>query len=160
RVAAREAGERSLRQQGTCGRGGGRTREGARLEFKERNTRSPGRGPVRQLMRERLAPCAILATAALAGCARAELPMGCPPDPNPPQLAAVIPAPGSSAERLSEVVFRFDEVVAERPAGGSLDALVIISPRDGSPRVRWRRNAITVRPRGGWRPATTYSVTL
>lgn len=124
------------------------------------DTRRPGRCTVWGVMRAPHARGAALAVAALAACARPEIPMGGPPDPEPPQLARVTPAPGSTAERLSEVVFQFDEVVAERPAGGSLESMVIISPRDGDPRVRWRRSAITARPRTGWRPNTTYSVTL
>lgn len=58
-------------------------------------------------------------------------------------------------------VFRFDEVVAERPAGvTSLDQLFLVSPREGVPSVDWKREAVTVRPRKGWRANTTYVVTL
>jgi hypothetical protein len=58
-------------------------------------------------------------------------------------------------------IFRFDEVVSERPrTGASLADLVLISPMTGAPRVSWERNAIEVRPRNGWRANTTYTVTL
>jgi hypothetical protein len=59
------------------------------------------------------------------------------------------------------VLFRFDEVVAERPpASTTLSDLFLISPRDGAPNVSWHRSAIGVRPRGGWRPNTAYSVIM
>lgn len=50
-------------------------------------------------------------------------------------------------------------------AGGSgaaagLASLVDLSPSDGREQVSWRRTAIEVRPRGGFRPNTTYRVTL
>jgi hypothetical protein len=58
-------------------------------------------------------------------------------------------------------VFRFDEVVSERPRTGTqLADLFLISPATSAPRVDWERSAIQVRPRNGWRPNTTYTVTL
>ena len=46
--------------------------------------------------------------------------------------------------------------------GGSstLGSLVVLSPGDGRERVTWRRTAIEIEPRGGFRPNTTYRVTL
>ena len=103
--------------------------------------------------------CSLLAIAV--ACANEAAPVGGPPDPVPPQLLEITPESGRTVQRPSQVEFRFDEVVAERPSGApSLEALVMISPRDGDPRVRWRRNSITVRPRRGWRDSTTYVVTL
>jgi hypothetical protein len=59
------------------------------------------------------------------------------------------------------VVFRFDEVVSERPQGAAdLSQLFLISPWDGGPRVDWDRRAVAVRPREGWRPNTVYTVTM
>lgn len=103
----------------------------------------------------------VLLALLVSGCAREEAPIGGPPDPNPPRLLRITPESGSVVRRPSEVEFRFDEVVSERPAGvQSLEQLFIISPRDGDARVRWRREALTVRPRRGWRDSTTYSVTI
>src|SRR4029079_8676983 len=60
-----------------------------------------------------------------------------------------------------EVVFRFDEVVSERPAGApNLQQLFLISPRDGEPNVDWHRSEVTVRPRRGWRANTAYTITM
>jgi hypothetical protein len=59
------------------------------------------------------------------------------------------------------VVFRFDEVVSERPQGAAeLSQLFLISPWDGEPRVDWDRRAVAVRPRERWRPNTVYTVTM
>ena len=105
-----------------------------------------------------------LAIAALALGACAEVrggPPGGPEDHAPPKLVQVTPDTGRVNTKPKEVVFRFDETVSERPSGvNSLDALVILSPSDGVPRVSWHRKAITVRPRKGFRANTAYSVTL
>src|SRR5690606_15001781 len=64
------------------------------------------------------------------------------------------------------VTFQFDEVIDEgtRPnfgtGSGDLEALVLISPDSGVPRVRWRRQRIEVQPRDGWRRNTVYRVEL
>jgi hypothetical protein len=105
--------------------------------------------------------------AALLACARIEPPPGGPPDPAPPRLIATRP---DSFARLPEfhgsAEFVFDEVVSEggspnRGEGtGGLEKLVILSPSNRVPEVRWRRNRITVRPSEGWRPNRVYRVEL
>jgi hypothetical protein len=66
----------------------------------------------------------------------------------------------------SNVEFRFDEVVSEGGSpnfglgSGDLEKLVILSPSEGVPVVRWKRNHITVRPREGWRPNTVYRIEM
>jgi hypothetical protein len=62
--------------------------------------------------------------------------------------------------RVDQVEFRFDEVVGETMRGGDLTRAVLVSPSDGRVSVDWKRDAISVRPNGGWRPNTTYVVTL
>jgi hypothetical protein len=63
--------------------------------------------------------------------------------------------------RAKEVVFRFDEVIAETPrTGPDLRSAIIVSPRDGDPDVSWNHDAIAVKPRHGWRDSMTYVVTL
>lgn len=42
----------------------------------------------------------------------------------------------------------------------SLAVMFAISPSDGRERVRWRREAIEIEPRGGFRPNTTYRIAL
>ena len=95
------------------------------------------------------------------GCASPGMPPGGPPDVAAPQILAIVPDSGSVGVAPKEVIFRFDEVVSERPAGATtLDDLFLISPRDGSPEASWHRQAIGVRPRRGWRPNTPYTVIM
>lgn len=104
-----------------------------------------------------------LTVAVLAGfaCASPGMPPGGPPDVAAPELIAITPDTGRIGTRPREVIFRFDEVVSERPpAATTLADLFLISPRDGTPRVSWNRDEIAVRPRGDWRPNTTYTVTM
>jgi hypothetical protein len=103
----------------------------------------------------------LLALGALFACAQQGFPPGGPPDKVPPKLLKT--TPDSNARNVSEkeVDFQFDEVLSERPAGAtSLDALVLISPRDGAPRVGWHRSRISVRGHKDWKPNTTYVITL
>jgi hypothetical protein len=99
---------------------------------------------------------------ALAACASQAFPPGGPEDPDPPSLIGVVPDSGAvNVATDREVVFRFDEVVNERPSGvANLRDLVLISPRQGEPRVDWSRSSIGVRARGDWRESTVYTVTL
>ena len=103
----------------------------------------------------------MVAVLASAACASPGMPPGGPEDHVPPKLVSVSPDTNATNAKARGVTFRFDEVVSERPGSvQSLDNLVILSPSDGAPRVRWRRSAIQVRPRHGFRPNTTYTVTL
>lgn len=82
-------------------------------------------------------------------------------DTQAPQIVRIAPDSGRTGVTPRSVVFHFDEVVSERPAGvASLGALFLVSPRDGEPRVSWSRSEVAVRPRRGWRPNTAYTVTL
>lgn len=124
--------------------------------------------------------------AGVAACAQPGIPPGGPEDKAPPALVSVSPDTGSLNVRPKRVVLRFDEVINERSTpvvtgaagtaratvgvgGGSssgnqsastLGTLVVVSPGDGRERVSWRRTAIEIEPRGGFRPNTTYRVTL
>src|SRR5512141_1927251 len=94
-------------------------------------------------------------------CASPGIPPGGPVDTQAPKLLSVAPDSGQTGISPKAVVFRFDEVVSERPAGvASLDALFLISPRDGSPNVDWHRSEVAVRPRRGWKANTPYTVTM
>jgi hypothetical protein len=95
------------------------------------------------------------------GCASPGMPPGGPIDVTPPQLVAIIPDSGSVGVKPKEVIFRFDETVAERPPSvTTLGDLFLISPRDGVPEASWHRGAIGVRPTHGWRPNTPYTVIM
>ncbi|HVE79659.1 MAG TPA: Ig-like domain-containing protein, partial [Gemmatimonadaceae bacterium] len=108
------------------------------------------------------APARLTMLAALASaCASPGFPPGGPEDRDPPQLEATTPDSGALDVRPSRILFRFDEVVSERPSGAqNLNRLFLISPRDGEPRVDWDREVVRVRPRRGWRPNTTYTITM
>jgi hypothetical protein len=106
-----------------------------------------------------LAAAALLAVAL--GCASQGAPPGGAPDSAPPEVLQITPDTGAVNVKPPRVVFRFDEVVSERPQGApSLRDLFVISPRAGAPDVDWRRDAITVRARRGWRANTVYTVTM
>ena len=82
-------------------------------------------------------------------------------DTQAPQVVKIAPDSGRTGVTPREVVFRFDEVVSERPASAaSLNALFLISPRDGDPRVDWNRQEIAIRPRRGWKANTAYTITM
>lgn len=89
-----------------------------------------------------------------------QTPPGGPPDAEPAVLLRVTPETGAVNARPRSAVFQFNEVVAERQSVGKLADLFLISPADGAPSVDWDRERVEVRPRGGWRPNTTYTVTL
>jgi hypothetical protein len=95
------------------------------------------------------------------GCASPGMPPGGPPDTAAPQIVAIIPDSGSVGVRPKEVLFRFDEVVAERPPSvTTLADLFLISPRDGVPDVSWHRDAIAVKPAHRWLANTPYTVIM
>lgn len=99
---------------------------------------------------------ALAATAVGAACANIGMPPGGPTRTEPPRVIATSPDSGAVSFSGDRVVFEFDAIVNDR----DLESLVLISPRDGAPRVRWRRNRIEVRPRDEFRPNTAYSITL
>src|SRR5687768_12321612 len=74
----------------------------------------------------------------------------------PPVLTAVTPESGATNVRARGVMFEFDVVVNDR----DVDNYFLMSPREGTPRVIWRRDRVEVRPRREFRPNTAYSVTL
>jgi len=104
---------------------------------------------------------AAAAAVLLGACANIGSPPGGPTRTEPPRIVSITPDSGAVNVRAGEVTFAFDAVVSDRPASAaSLEALFLISPRDGTPRVSWERSRIEVRPRRGFRPNTAYSVTL
>lgn len=99
--------------------------------------------------------------AIFAGCASPGTPPGGPADTAAPVLLGILPDSGRTRVKPPAVIFHFDEVVSERPPGAtSLDQLFMISPRDGTPSVDWKRKDVTVKTSKGWRSNTTYVVTL
>lgn len=94
-------------------------------------------------------------------CASQGMPPGGPPDAEAPKLLSVTPDSGRTLVKGSAAVFKFDEVVSERPpATTTLGDLFVVSPRQGAPNVSWHRQSISVKPRKGWLPNTTYTVTM
>lgn len=117
---------------------------------------------------------ALLATGALivfaVACAQPGAPPGGPPDAELPVLLKVLPESNAVNVRTPAVVMQFDEVISERSAGAgvraagsgtnSLNSVLVLSPSDGRDEVVWRRTVLELRPRRGFRPNTTYRVTL
>ena len=129
------------------------------MDSAPRAARRQGQVAVRSVTFARVA--GVLGYATVAACASMETPPGGPPDAAPPALVRITPDTGAVNARPRAVVFRFDEVVSERPRSvTTLHDLFIISPTTGAPDVDWERDAITVRPPKGWLPNTTYTVTL
>jgi len=94
-------------------------------------------------------------------CAQPGMPPGGPPDIAAPQIIGITPDSGAVGVKPKEVLFKFDEVVSERPASvTSLSDLFVISPRDGVPDASWHRDAVGVKPTHGWRANTPYTVIL
>jgi hypothetical protein len=100
-------------------------------------------------------------------CARMEPPPGGPPDAVGPQLIRTFPDSFQVFQDFdSDVEFFFDEVISEggSPSQGTgtgdLERLVILSPTREVPKVRWRRDRITVRPDEGWQQDRVYRVEL
>ncbi len=99
--------------------------------------------------------------ALVASCANAGMPPGGPPDEAPPLVLSVTPKTMTTGAKLNDVEIRFDEVISETPRGAQdLRGLVFISPRAKDTEVGWHRNRITIRPKGGWKPNTVYSVQI
>ena len=102
-----------------------------------------------------------IAAASALGCAGASPPPGGPEDHAPPQLIRVAPDTNAVNVKAENVTFQFDETINDRGSGTQeLGRRFLISPSDGAPRVSWHRSRIEVRPRGGFRPNTAYSVSL
>jgi hypothetical protein len=104
---------------------------------------------------------AIALALAVSACASMEAPPGGPRDSTAPVIIRVIPDTNAVNSRGKYAIFEFDEVVSQQsPTGGDLQNLFLISPSAGAVVVEWGRDAIEVRPRAGWKPNTTYTVTL
>jgi Bacterial Ig-like domain len=100
-------------------------------------------------------------TVVAVACASMAAPPGGPEDRAPAEVVLIVPESGLVNFKRRVVEIRFNEVISDRGTGAAaLGQLVLISPRDGAPRTSYRRDAIAVRPRSGWRPNTTYMVTL
>ncbi|HEX3866661.1 MAG TPA: Ig-like domain-containing protein, partial [Gemmatimonadaceae bacterium] len=104
----------------------------------------------------------LIALLLVGGCASAGQPPGGPERHTPPEIVSITPDSGETNVKDKVVEFRFDEVVSDRSGsgGGMLDGLFLVSPRTGAPNVSWHRSRITVRPKGGFRANTAYSVTM
>ena len=109
----------------------------------------------------------LVAVAAALGCANIEPPPGGPPDQSPPFLVRTVPESlGVFPEFNGRVEFEFNEVVAEGQSpnlglgSGTLERLIVLSPTDRVPKISWRHDRVTVKPREGWQPNRVYRVEL
>ena len=112
---------------------------------------------------------AALTMTGLIACASVARPPGGPVDVDPPEVVSASIDTNATGVKAGKLEIRFNEVIAERPAvsggvGGpgpvTLEAIVLVSPRTGTPKVDWDREAISIEPRGGFRPNTAYRITL
>ncbi|HEX7918138.1 MAG TPA: hypothetical protein VF454_01990, partial [Gemmatimonadales bacterium] len=88
-----------------------------------------------------------LALCVIAACAKLGPPPGGPPDVDPPQMLTTRPdSIGIYPGFDGNVEFRFSETVSEgtQPnlgyGTGDLERLVLVSPSEGVPKVRWERS--------------------
>jgi hypothetical protein len=133
----------------------------------KRETRSAKSGPSFPLPASRFPnpirnpqSVAVVAAAGLMACASAQPPPGGPPDFTPPVIVSTMPDSGSIvAGWRNAAVIQFDEVIDER-SGGGLSKLVTLSPVPKQLSVDWKRTAIAIKPKGGWRDSVTYLITL
>lgn len=108
-----------------------------------------------------------LALLGIVACARMGPPAGGPEDKVAPLLIATVPdSTGAYPEWDRDVEFRFDEVVSEGGSPnigtgtGDLEKLILLSPSNAVPVVRWKRDRITVHPREGWKKDRVYRIEL
>ncbi|MGH7637625.1 MAG: Ig-like domain-containing protein, partial [Gemmatimonadaceae bacterium] len=96
-----------------------------------------------------------------AACASIGSPPGGPERTVPPALVSVTPDSGAVNVQLRNAVFEFDVVVNDRSGGaGGIQSLFLVSPSEGAPRIRWRREKVEVRPTDDFRPNTAYAITM
>ncbi len=119
------------------------------------------------MTRGRLAALASLGVLGAVACAKIEPPPGGPKDLLPPGLMATIPDSLAVLPDFSgDVEFVFNETVSEGGSPnmglgtGDLEKLIILSPTEKVPKVRWKRSRVTVRPAEGWQPNRVYRVQL
>ncbi len=100
-------------------------------------------------------------------CARLGAPPGGPEDKVPPKLLSTVPESlGVYPGWNRDVEFRFDEVISEGGSPnqglgtGDLEKLILVSPSNAVPVVRWRRDRITVHPKEGWKANRAYRIEL
>ncbi len=105
--------------------------------------------------------CNAMAVTALVACASPGLPPGGPERHTPPMITRLTPDTNALNVRARDLSIEYDEVISEHPANASsLNDLVLISPRNGAPRVDWHRSSLSIRPSKGFRANTTYTVTV
>ncbi len=103
----------------------------------------------------------LVAVLVAAACASPQPPPGGPVDEDSPQLTRIRPDSNATRVSLDGIGFEFDEVISERPQGSeSLAELFLVSPSVGPNSVSWRRTRLEVKPKGGLRPNTTYTVVM
>ncbi len=104
----------------------------------------------------------------VAGCASVARPPGGPERHTPPEIISISVDTNATGVTAGKIDVGFDEVVAEHPTGvGStlqggptLENVVLVSPRTSPIKVSWHRDHITIEPKGGFKPNTTYRLTL
>ncbi len=120
--------------------------------IRDRSTRVTG-----AIMRDRSirVGVAIIAAAALWGCARAGLPLGGPADTTPPEVVSSLPSAGSLLVQLSAVIeVDFSEEMERR----SVEKAFSVTPDLEFRNLRWHGTTLEARPAAGFSDSTTYIV--
>jgi len=108
-----------------------------------------------------LAPLLAALTVATAACARPGNPTGGPEDRRPPVVESVEPEPFSTIEPGDRTLrVRYNERISERPERGTLEDVVVVSPRTGEVEVSHDRMGIDIEVEGGFREGLVYRVTI
>ncbi|MBW3533621.1 MAG: Ig-like domain-containing protein [Gemmatimonadetes bacterium] len=107
------------------------------------------------------AALAVLLAMAVPACARQGSPPGGPVDRRPPLVITTVPDTFAQVEAVPDPLrIRFNERISARPASGTLDDAVLVSPRTGEVRVSHSRDALEVDLSGGFQPGLVYRVTV
>lgn len=95
----------------------------------------------------------ILASLALAGCAKPGMPTGGPKDVTPPKMLSITPPSGTLNSQKQDFYIEFDEYVVLKDAENNL---IVSPPMKESPEVKTKGKGIKVTIKDSLQPNTTY----
>lgn len=109
----------------------------------------------------RVAVATLLLWGGVGACARQGSLTGGPQDRRPPVLVAVQPDTFAEVEPGEDRIrIIFDETISEQVQGGTMNDVVLVSPRTGEVEVKHSGNELEVRVAGGFVEGAVYRVTV